>query len=136
MMRPIELAKSMMRDKGIDFEKSLMEHMGSALAAVIIRPDLFAMGYVREMEHCALVERTESASAAPTNFQPINSQLPLGWNITMAVGDLRKLVGVLPFELPFIAFTRHKGSGRYRIYRTDRFLKLSTKAAHRAAATT
>jgi hypothetical protein len=49
------------------------------------------------------------------------------WYVTYCNGDLRTLLSLLPFPLPYIAFRRYRhGRERLRVYPFDRFLQLAT----------
>ncbi|MBA3354273.1 MAG: hypothetical protein H0U23_17920 [Blastocatellia bacterium] len=48
----------------------------------------------------------------------------VAWFIQAAVGNLTRIVWMLPFRLPYIAFARRKDSSkRLRVYPVCRFLK-------------
>lgn len=41
------------------------------------------------------------------------------WHIHIAVGNMKHLLSLLPYQLPFISFERR---GKLRLYRYDRFI--------------
>lgn len=112
-MRPIEIAKTMCRQRGINFEAKLIEIIGHPLGVAIIRPDLFALAWPVEL----------------TDDEVAGHARDLAWHVTMAVGRLTDLITLFPFPLPFLVFTRWKHDlTRLRIYRMDRFVSLCNRA--------
>lgn len=80
-----------------DFFTALVDHLHTGM--VISRPNCFAMGKAVALDDGRIA-----------------------WFIDTAVGNLRELLGLLQWPLPYIAFCR-RGKGKIKVYPFDKFIR-------------
>jgi len=99
--RPIDVARALYATRGWDFEKTLLGYLRSDVGYVFHGPSFFALAR-------PVMLANERAA----------------WHVDVAVGRLETLLGMVPFDLPFISFHRD-ADGPLRIYETERLRKLA-----------
>lgn len=95
----IEIARAIHTRNGLDFAQDLESHLEDGY--VMALPDTFIMARA--------VEYADGRRA---------------WFIKIAIGRLRDLRVLFPFQLQFVSFARSKSGGKHKIYSAERMARL------------
>ncbi len=104
-MKPILECKKIMGELGLDFLSVLDDHLTN--------------GWVYSGEECFVMASTESKDSLiePNLNKDVDKDT---WFVYAYVGNLKRVLGLIPFRLKYLAFRRD--NGRIRIYELDKFL--------------
>ena len=105
-MKPIIKCKKLVEEMGLDFIETLDEHLTNGW--VYSGDDAFIMASVES--HSQLLEKDSQICVDKDT-----------WFVYFYVGSLRRVLGLVPFKLKFVAFRRNNGA--IKLYEMDKLLQ-------------
>ena len=102
-MKPVMKAKEMAEAWGDDFDEQLRFHLNN--------------GWVYSGEDCFVMATVEDL----IEIQSKKRLTKRAWYIYVYVGNLRRVLDLIPFRLEYVAFRRN--NGRLKVYETETLLR-------------